>query len=213
MTHVHQLHSPDLADNYMGLSDDVFRLYDQVEKIGLLDNMIYDVLSIIPTAVNVAKVGATTITVECDTVPGAYSNPSGCDFRTESCSLNFFLAADTSVTFPLPCKWRITSTTLSYLTYLDPGTLMAAPLVHEIDDGTDLRQTVAIASSIPVLDSAGNIPTSVEFTPSITRNNSRTPGVEWSPGMFQYELNGCYRLLILTRSYRHFDDIDSGFCM
>lgn len=56
------------------VSFDILNLYNQFPQIGLQDNMIYDILPVVPAAVNDAVVNATYFNVDCGALPrGAQS--------------------------------------------------------------------------------------------------------------------------------------------
>lgn len=50
---------------------DILAIYDQFPTLGLSDNMIYDIIPIIPTAQGHTVVNATVFTADCGTLPDA----------------------------------------------------------------------------------------------------------------------------------------------
>ena len=63
----------------MDQSYNILPLYEEVPKIGLENNMVYDVIPLIPSAMGTVKVNASIYSVDCAAVPiinDAYFNSS-----------------------------------------------------------------------------------------------------------------------------------------
>lgn len=50
---------------------DILSVYGQFENIGLQDNMIYDIIPVVPQAVDTTTVNATIFTADCGALPSA----------------------------------------------------------------------------------------------------------------------------------------------
>ncbi|KAI0777092.1 hypothetical protein BC629DRAFT_632196 [Irpex lacteus] len=146
------------------VSFDILNLYNQFPQIGLQDNMIYDILPVVPAAVNDAVVNATYFNVDCGALPsGAQSGQAD-------------LSDDGDITWTFSINFTKPALTVTLgVGLMAPSSLsldaMGIPSVGNNSlDGFENTWAIVVAATIPVVDAS----------------QTRTGILEMNPGMAWY---------------------------
>ncbi|KAI0683023.1 hypothetical protein BC835DRAFT_1423689 [Cytidiella melzeri] len=137
-----------------GAAWDILAVYDQFQQIGLLDNMIYDIIPTLPTAENQATVNATIFTANCGTVNASQAG-GALAFSRYSVDKNWWTldlseGSDLGVLIPV----------MSY-----QALVTSAPLGSDVFQST--AAIVVASSTISIVDAAGDNATLVAIHPQL----------------------------------------------
>ncbi|KAI0089621.1 hypothetical protein BDY19DRAFT_114029 [Irpex rosettiformis] len=132
---------------------DILNVYNQFSQLGLRDNMVYDILPVIPLAGGYTLVNATKFNVDCGTVPDAFQLRDGW--------------SEEFVDFT-----RSMSITPNYTWPSDPVALsLRTPVLSVYPDrasqGMVVNNTLMVTSTFPVTDASGASATSVKISPAM----------------------------------------------
>ncbi|GJE88180.1 hypothetical protein PsYK624_042630 [Phanerochaete sordida] len=129
---------------------DILLVYGQIQKIGLLENMVYDIIPEVPNAVGNTTVGASLYDVDCMTLP-AFTTPYG-TLSNKSGALTSLIQIDSNatVTFALPYYPAIyAGIPDQYIAEDCSGS--AGPIYTD----SNCWFPIFMASTVPILDSTG----------------------------------------------------------
>ncbi|KAI0750551.1 hypothetical protein BC629DRAFT_1598872 [Irpex lacteus] len=143
------------------VSFDILNLYNQFPQIGLQDNMIYDVLPVVPAAINDAVVNATYFNVDCGALPrGAQSGQAD-------------LSAYSDITWTFSANFTKPALTVT------SGVGLMAPSSSSLDtigipsvgnnsfDGFENTWSIVVAATIPVVDASQTSTEIFEINPGM----------------------------------------------
>ncbi|EKM54969.1 uncharacterized protein PHACADRAFT_208510 [Phanerochaete carnosa HHB-10118-sp] len=130
---------------------DILLVYDQIPTVGLLDNMVYDIVPQVPSATGNAKVNASMYEVQCMALPNVQYE----DIIDDTAAPTMFFLTDgpgsAAIGIKLPYYQALYAGTISNIT------MCTAPN----QDQTDCWAPIVIASTVSIIDSSGaGVPTS-----------------------------------------------------